>query len=64
MPAVATPAGTVSHGTVDWHAIEWRHVHRMVRRLQARIVQAVQEGRGGKVQALQHLRTHALSGKA
>jgi retron-type reverse transcriptase len=35
-----------------------------VRRLQARIVQATQEGRGGKVKALQHLLTHSFSGKA
>jgi RNA-directed DNA polymerase len=34
-----------------------------VRRLQARIVQATQEGRWGKVTALQHLLTHSLSGK-
>ena len=35
-----------------------------VRRLQARIVKATQEGRWGKVQALQHLLTHSFSGKA
>ena len=35
-----------------------------VRRLQARIVKAVQEGRWGKVQALQHLLTHSFSAKA
>jgi len=35
-----------------------------VRRLQARIVKAVQEGRWGKVRALQHLLTHSFSGKA
>jgi retron-type reverse transcriptase len=64
MTAVATPAGAVSRKTVDWHALDWRKVHRVVRRLQARIVKAVQEGRWGKVQALQHLLTHSLSGKA
>ena len=33
-------------------------------RLQARIVKATQEGRWGKVKALQHLLTHSFSGKA
>ena len=39
-------------------------VHRNVRRLQARIVKAIQAGRWGKVKALQHLLTHSFSGKA
>ena len=60
----ATTAGAVSHPTVDWHAINWPQVHRNVRRLQVRIVKAVQAGRWGKVQALQHLLTHAFSAKA
>jgi RNA-directed DNA polymerase len=64
MTAVATPAGAVSHETVDWHAIDWRGVHRIVRRLQARIVKATQAGRWGKVNALQHLLTHSFSSKA
>jgi hypothetical protein len=41
-----------------------RHASYCVSRLQARIVKAVQAGRWGKVQALQHLLTHSLSGKA
>jgi RNA-directed DNA polymerase len=48
---------------MDWHQIDWSHAHRIVRRLQARIVKATQEGRWGKVQALQHLLTHSYSGK-
>lgn len=47
-----------------WHAIDWQKVSEEVRRLQARIVQAIQEGRWGKVKALQHLLTHSFSGKA
>ena len=54
----------VSHGEVHWHAINWRRVYRTVRRLQARIVKAVQEGKWRKVRALQRLLTHSLSGKA
>jgi len=49
---------------VDWHGINWAECHRQVRRLQARIVKAVQEGRWGKVKALQWLLTHSFSGKA
>jgi RNA-directed DNA polymerase len=48
----------------NWHAINWQSVHHNVRRLQARIVKATQEGRWGKVKALQHLLTHSFSGKA
>lgn len=51
------------HGKVDWNAIDWRTVNRNVRQLQVRIVKATQEGRWGKVQALQHLLTHSHSGK-
>jgi RNA-directed DNA polymerase len=64
MTAVATRTGALSHSTVAWHTINWYAVHRTVRRLQARIVKAVQAGRWGKVHALQHLLTHSFSGKA
>ena len=64
MKANETVAGATSHGQVDWHAIDWRKANRNVRRLQTRIVKATQEGRWGKVKALQHLLTHSHSGKA
>jgi RNA-directed DNA polymerase len=57
-------AGAASGEAVDWQAIDWQQVNRNVRRLQARIVQATQEGRWGKVRALQRLLTHSFSGKA
>ena len=57
-------AGAPAHAQGGWHAIDWPAAHHNVRRLQARIVQATQEGRGGKVQALQHLLTPSCSGKA
>jgi RNA-directed DNA polymerase len=64
-PAIAARiTGAASHTTVEWHAIKWQKVHRNVRRLQARIVKAMQEGRWGKVKALQYLLTHSFSGKA
>jgi RNA-directed DNA polymerase len=63
MAAEEIPAGATSDKE-DWHTIDWQAVHRNVCRLQARIVKATQEGRWGKVKALQHLLTHSFSGKA
>ena len=57
-------AGAASHIPTDWHSIPWKKVHEHVRRLQARIVQAMKAGKWHKVQALQHLLTHSFSGKA
>jgi len=64
MTAEQPAAGAASHNQVDWQAIDWQKAHRNVRRLQARIVKATQEGRWNKVKALQHLLTHSFSGKA
>jgi N-terminal domain of reverse transcriptase len=57
-------AGAPARAQGGWHAIDWPAAHHNVRRLQARIVQATQEGRGGKVKALQPLLPHSFSGKA
>ena len=59
-----TCAGAAAHNEVNWQTINWSAVHRTVRRLQARIVKATQEGRGGKGKVLQRLLTHSFSGKA
>ena len=64
MTAVTTLPGALSDRPTAWHAINWYAVHRQVRRLQARMVQAVQAKRWGKVHALQHLLPHSFSGKA
>src|SRR5688500_9514701 len=64
MSRVATPVGAVPNTTVHWHSINWRKVHRTVRRLQARIVKAVREGKWHKVKALVYLLTHSFSGRA
>ncbi len=56
--AARTNAGAPSRSEVDWVKI-----HREVRRLQVRIAKATQEGRWGKVKALQRLLTHSYSGK-
>ncbi len=59
-PSVGAPTDR----TLAWHQINWRQVERNVRRLQARIAQATQAGKWGKVKALQRLLTHSFSGKA
>ena len=58
----ATPACAPS-GTA-WDGINWADVQRQVRRLQTRIVKAIQESRHNKAKALQWLLTHSFSGKA
>lgn len=62
MTAVIT-AGATSREMVDWQAIDWQQAQRNVRRLQARIVKAWQQGRRGKVKALQRLLTRSFSGR-
>src|SRR3954447_14805923 len=64
MSAAATLAGAVPDRTIDWRSIPWKAVSRTVRRLQARIVKAVQAGRWHKVKALVYLLTHSFSGRA
>jgi RNA-directed DNA polymerase len=64
MSAAATLAGAAPDVVSGWHAIHWRKAWRNVRRLQARIVKATQEGRWGKVKALVYLLTHSFSGRA
>jgi RNA-directed DNA polymerase len=57
-------AGASSHQLGEWHYIQWYRTQQNVSRLQARIAKATQEGRWGKVKALQRLLTHSFSGKA
>jgi len=64
MTVDTTTTGAVSHQAMGWHSIDWPKAHREVRRLQARIVKATQEGRWGKVKALQRLLTRSFSAKA
>ncbi len=47
----------------DWEATDWQTITENVRRLQARIVKAVKEGRWNKVKSLQRLLTHSTSAK-
>src|SRR5258708_2567603 len=59
----AQAVGAVSREAAEWYAINWPTIHRNVRRLQVRIVQATKESRWGRVRALQRLLTHSYSGK-
>jgi len=64
MSQAATLAGAAPGCAVGWHAINWRKVYRTVRRLQARIVKAIREGKWHKVKALVYLLTHSFGGRA
>src|SRR3977135_3174820 len=64
MSAAEMLAGAAPERRPDWHSIEWKKVWRTARRLQARIVKAVAEGRWNKVKALVYLLTHSFSGRA
>src|SRR4029077_13781082 len=64
MSAAEMHAGAAPEPTPDWHSIDWKKVWRTVRRLQARIVKAVAEGRWNKVKALVYLLTHSFGGRA
>jgi RNA-directed DNA polymerase len=59
----AQAVGAVSREAAAWYAINWQAIHRNVRRLQVRIVQATKDSRRGRVRALQRLLTHSYSGK-
>lgn len=61
---VVESTGAALDNQLDWHAIDWRAVNSLVRRLQSRIVKASKEGRWDKVKALQRLLTHSFSGRA
>ncbi len=63
MSAAATLAGAAPDLVPGWHGIDWRAVWHNVRRLQARIVKALQVNRWGRVKALVHLLTHSFSGR-
>jgi len=55
--------GAASDASTHWREIDWRSVNGSVRRLQVRIVKAVEAGRWGKVKALQRLLTSSRNGK-
>jgi len=56
-------ADAPSHDEKSWHAVNWRKANRNVRRLQARIVKAVQSGKRHKARSLQRLLSRSYSGR-
>ncbi|RKR31244.1 group II intron reverse transcriptase/maturase [Paraburkholderia sp. BL17N1] len=56
--------GASSDRAMHWNDVDRARCYREIRRLQARIVKATQDGKYGKVKALQWLLTHSFSGKA
>ena len=64
MSAASNTAGAAPDSELNWHSIDWKRVWNTVRRLQARIVQAVHASRWGKVKALVYLLTHSFAGRA
>ena len=64
MSAAEMLAGAAPGRTPDWYSLEGKTVWQTVRRLQARIVKAVAEGRWNKVKALVYLLTHSFGGRA
>ena len=63
MTGMTTSSGAFSDADVDWDSIQWDKVYQNVRRLQARMVQALQAQRWGKVKALQRLLTRSFSAR-
>ncbi len=57
-------ASAASAAQQTWHQLDWTKIHGTVRRLQARIVKATQEGDWRRVKALQRSLTRSFSGKA
>lgn len=57
-------ASASSAATVEWHHIDWRHVHATVRKLQVRIAKATQDRDWRKVKSLQRFLVRSFCGKA
>ena len=55
--------GALIDDAKKWQSIDWKAAQSEVRRLQVRIAKAVQEGKRGKVQALQWILTHSFHAK-
>jgi len=62
--AIGCNVGAPAQNSDQWNQIDWHHCRREMRKLQARIVKAVQASRWNKVKALQRLLTRSFSAKA
>ena len=61
---VALTTGASLREAIIWPKIDWSKAYRTVRRLQVRIVKAIQAGKKAKVRALQNILARSLSAKA
>jgi hypothetical protein len=52
----ARAVGSVSREAAEWYAIYWPAIHRNVRRLQVRIVQATKEPEGAGCDSLDEMK--------
>jgi RNA-directed DNA polymerase len=59
----ADSAGAPINEVYEWNSIDWKAVHKQVRRLQMRIAKAVTENRWNKAKALQYMLTRSLVAK-
>ena len=62
--AATRTAGASLREPPAWHSLNWRKAQRKVRRLQARIVKALQAGQKRKVRALQRILARSLAARA
>ncbi len=60
---VALTTGASLRQPIEWHGINWAKINRTVRRLQVRIVKAIQAGQRRKARALQYILARSFSGK-
>lgn len=63
VPTPVSDTGAPSHTEPAWLQTDWNQIGKEVQRLQVRIAKATQEGRRGKVKALQRLLTRSYYGK-
>jgi RNA-directed DNA polymerase len=61
---VAMTTGASLGYPIGWQTINWSKAYRTVRRLQMRIVKAIQTGQPRKARALQYILVRSFSGKA
>ena len=54
-------ANVTSGDNLDWHGVDWKHVHRIVKNLRQRIFRASREGDLSKVRTLQRLMLRCTS---
>lgn len=59
-----TQVSALFNNPTAWKQVDWKKCHKIVQRLQSRIVKATKAKRWGKVKSLQWILTHSFSAKA